>query len=234
MVVKNWTEFWGGSHSIYVNETHLRAHYARIAADMCAVIGAASRWRILDYGCGDALSAPVLVESTGAEILLYDAVPAVHQRLAARFAAAPGIVVLDDEAWSGLEAASLDAIVMISVAQYMPRGDLVRLLHRFRDLLRPEGMLILGDVIPPDAGMLADVRALLVPAARHGFLVPALIGLARTFLSDYRRLRRTLGLACYTSEDMVQMLNEAGFSARRLPRNIGFNQARMSFRAVTR
>lgn len=226
-----WLEFWSGSPSIYVNERHLGVHCARIARDLGQAIGRIPGRRVLDFGCGDALAAPALAEATGATLLLYDAAPTVRRRVASRFATTPGIVVLDEAGWTGLQPASLDAIVMISVAQYLATDDLVRLFQRLHHLLAPDGVIVVGDVIPPGADLVADLAALLVPAARHGFLGAALVGLVRTFFSDYRRLRTDLGLTQYSEADFIVLAARAGFRAERLPVNPGFNRKRMAFRA---
>ena len=92
----------------------------------------------------------------------------------------------------------LDLIVTNSVAQYLTEDELTRLLAMFRRLLAPDGTLIFADVIPPDVGALSDVSALLRYAAKHGFLVAALVGLVKTSVSPYRKIRSTLGIAQYT------------------------------------
>jgi hypothetical protein len=100
--------------------------------------------------------------------------------------------------------------------------------------VKPEGSLVIADVIPPDVSPVTDARALLSFAWKGGFLRAAVVGLARTAVSEYRRLREELGLSQYDPEDMIDILAEAGFSAERLPQNIGHNQARMTFRARPR
>ena len=90
---------------------------------------------------------------------------------------------------------------------------------------------MIGDVIPPDAGALTDVAALLRYAGQNGFLIAALWGLARTTVSPYRKLRRRIGITRYSQPEFVAKLQSAGFSAERLPRNLEHNAARMSFRA---
>jgi hypothetical protein len=61
-----------------------------------------------------------------------------------------------------------------------------------------------------------------------------LIGLARTAVSDYRKLRDELGLAQYSEAEMLELLRDCGFAAERRPQNIGHNQARMTFVAHSR
>ena len=105
------------------------------------------------------------------------------------------------------------------------------MLALWRRLLAPGGTLIVADVIPPHVGPLSDGIALLRYAAANGFLVAALIGLARTALSRYRHLRSELGIARYSEADFLDKLRAAGFAGERLARNVEHNPARMTFRA---
>ena len=79
--------------------------------------------------------------------------------------------------------------------------------------------------------MLRDVLALLMFAARNGFLKDALVGLVATALSDYRQLRTKVGLQRYSEADILARLKNAGLSAVRAPKNIGYNPWRMTFEA---
>jgi hypothetical protein len=65
-------------------------------------------------------------------------------------------------------------------------------------------------------------------------MIGAIAGLARTFLSDYWRVRTRYGLTRYSETAMMQNLAAAGFTAQRAPNNIGHNQARMAFIARPR
>ena len=56
--------------------------------------------------------------------------------------------------------------------------------------------------------------------------------LVRTALSDYRKIRSQLGLTHYEEAEMLALLEKAGFTARRLDKNLGHNQARMAFCGV--
>jgi hypothetical protein len=69
-------------------------------------------------------------------------------------------------------------------------------------------------------------------AWQGGFLRQALIGLVRTALSDYRKVRDELGVAQYGEAEMLELLGDCGFAAERRARNIGHNQSRMTFVAT--
>jgi SAM-dependent methyltransferase len=225
----DWISFWDTRHSIYVNARHCDVHYRGIAEDLRRYVPAPDAV-VMDYGCGDALHAGIVAAAAG-RLILVEAPPGVVAALTARFAGARNIDVVTPARLPEYPDHGIDVIVLHSVAQYLSAEALDVLLLQFRRLLRPNGLLIVGDVIPPDLSTLADVMALLRLALAHGFLGAALLGLARTLTSDYRRLRATLGFARYGAAAMLAKLRAAGFSGERAPRNIGHNQARMTFLA---
>ena len=223
-----WAEFWSGEHPIYVNARHAAVHYDRIAADLAGLLKGRIRPTVVDWGCGDAYGAAALACACG-ELLLYDAVGAVQKRIAARFGSAAGIRALDDQAWRTLSDGSVDVIVMNSVAQYLSRAELASVLDDFRKRVRGNGVVYLADIIPPDAGMVPDIVSLLATGARHGFFLAACLGLARMWFSRYRQIRNQAGFSIYDERGIVELAVEHGFRAERLPRNVGFNQQRMTF-----
>ncbi len=224
----DWIAFWDSEHSIYVNERHRDVHYRTIAEDIRAYVPPGAC--VLDYGCGEALHAD-LVAAPARVLILCEAAPAVRARLAERFAGHQKIEVRAPEEIAALPPASLDVIVLHSVAQYLTPRELDGLLALFRRLVRADGVLVLGDVIPPHVSAFTDAWALIRFAAADGFLGAALVGLVRTLVSDYWRLRSDLGLTRYGETAMLAKLGAAGFSARRAPANIGHNRARMTFLA---
>lgn len=224
----SWRRFWDRPHRIYVNDRHLRVHYTRVAEDILSVLPARPDLRVLDYGCGEALEAGRIAARVG-RLYLYDAAPSVRERVAGRLANVPNAVVLDDSGLATLADGAADVVVVFSVIQYMGRAELPPLLASVRRWLAPGGTLVLADVIPPEAGLLDDVRSLLTTAARHGFLLAALGGLATTLVSDYRRLRQSVGLSIYSDAAVQEALRTAGFTAQRHPRNLGFHPARRTY-----
>jgi SAM-dependent methyltransferase len=230
--MSDWRSFWDSAHSIYVNARHKDVHYREIADQIAAFVpGPAAR--VLDYGCGEAIHAD-RVAAVASEVLLCDSAPSVRAAIAARFAADPRIRALAPQEVEKLTDGSVDLIVSNSMTQYLASAELDRVLALWHRLLAPAGTLIVADVIPPDAGALTDVTALLRYAAANGFFVAALIGLARTAVSPYSRLRSRLGVTRYTQSAFMQKLEAAGFTAQRLPRNLEHNAARMTFRARPR
>jgi SAM-dependent methyltransferase len=222
-------EFWDSAHSIYVSERHKDVHYRDVAEQLAAFVPHPDA-RVLDHGSGEAIHAD-LVAARARELLMCDAAASVRASLAARFAGNPKIQVIAPEDVGRLPDGSLDLVFANSLVQYLTAGELDHMLGVWYRLLAPGGVLIVADVIPPQVGPLSDGLALLRYAAANGFLGAALIGLTRTALSRYRRLRGELGIARYGEAEFLAKLGAAGFAAARLPKNVEHNPARMTFRA---
>jgi SAM-dependent methyltransferase len=223
----NWREYWNRDTPIYVSDRHKVLHYWLIANDIAAMIPSPDA-AVLDHGCGEALSAN-RVAARCAHLYLCDAAPLVRERLEQRFKNELRISVIAPEDVEGLARQSLDLIVVNSLVQYLSLDEFRHLLGTWRAKLKPDGRLVLADVIPPDISPVTDARALLSFAWQGGFVVHAALGLARTIFSDYRKVRGELGLAQYEEAEMIELLSDMGFSAERRKLNMGHNQARMTF-----
>jgi SAM-dependent methyltransferase len=223
----NWRDYWNQDTPIYVGERHKLLHYQLVAKEIAALVPS-PRAHVLDYGCGEALSA-ARVAAKCERLYLCDAAPLVRERLRERFGGNGKVEVLAPEEMQHVPDASLDLVVVNSVLQYLSREELHALLRLWRAKLKPDGRLVLADVIPPELSPIADARALLGFAWKGGFLTRAFVGLARTALSDYRKLRQELGVSTYAEPEMLELLRNEGFFAERRVRNIGHNPARMTF-----
>ena len=210
-----------------MSDRHKVLHYWLIANDIAAMIPSPDAM-VLEHGCGEALSAN-RVAARCAHLYLCDAAPLVRERREQRFKNELRISVIAPEDVEGLPRQSLDLIVVNSLVQYLTLDEFRHLLGIWRAKLKPDGRLILADVIPPNVSPLTDAKALLSFAWQGGFLVQAALGLARTVFSDYRKVRGELGLAQYDQSEMIELLADTGFSAERRKLNMGHNQARMTF-----
>ncbi|MGN1285480.1 MAG: class I SAM-dependent methyltransferase [Bradyrhizobium sp.] len=222
-----WIDYYDSTHTIYASRLHRDLHFQVIANDIVGYITSPDAV-VLDYACGEALSA-AKVANACAQLYLAEPAPGVRGRLVARFASDTRIRVRSLDELKNMQADSIDLVVMNSVAQYMTPQELDSAFDVIHRLLKPTGRFVLGDILRPEAGMAKDVVALLRFAAVHGFLRDALVGLASTALSDYRQLRTRIGLQRYREDEMIKKLAAAGFSATRAPRNIGHNPWRMTF-----
>ena len=233
MSASDWIEFWDGEHPIYVDARHAAAHFRRIAEDIRGYAPEGGNGVFLDYGCGEALSAELVAERVG-RLILCEPAPNVRGMLAGRYAGNPKVVVRKPDVIASMAAESVDVIVMHSVAQYVTPHELDRLFRMFRKLLKPEGLFVLGDVIPRKLSALADGMALLKFGSQEGFYGQALRGLIRTRFSHYWKLRKSLGLERYDEGEITAKLEAAGFTVQRSRSNIGHNTKRLTFLAHAR
>jgi len=225
--MEDWIDYYDSTHTIYVSKLHRDLHFQIIARDIIGYISSPDAV-VLDYACGEALSATQVAAACG-KLILAEPAPGVRGRLIARFAPNTKIRVRSLDDVRKMTEQSLDLVIMNSVAQYMTPEELSAALVTIRRLLKPSGKLVLGDILQPEIGMGRDVTALLSFGWRHGFLKDALIGLVSTALSDYRQLRARIGLQRYSEAEIKAKLTAAGFTARRADANIGHNRWRMTF-----
>ncbi|MGB9117718.1 class I SAM-dependent methyltransferase [Bradyrhizobium sp.] len=223
----DWIDYYDSTHTIYASKLHRDVHFQLIAKDIIGYISSPDAV-VLDYACGEALSAAAVADACG-KLYLAEPAPGVRGRLIARFAPNTKIRVRSLDDLRKMAEKSVDLVIMNSVAQYMSPTELDTAFATIRRLLKPGGRLILGDVLRPEVGMARDVIALLRFALTHGFLRDALIGLVSTALSDYRQLRSRVGLQRYSEADMIAKLTAGGFTASRAHFNIGHNPWRMTF-----
>ena len=253
-----WRAYWEGDASVYVNTRHKIAHYQHLADDLLRVAAALGRpldrIDMLDFGCGEALSADRIAARIH-HLTLSDTSQRVRDGLARRFGDRKGVSILDAEAVAALPDAAFDLIVVNSVLQYVSPDAATELIRSLARLVKPDGRMLVGDVLPPELGALTDVREpfvagyargetpnpcarcngafrfreLLAFAVRERFLVAALAGLVRTALSDYSRIRARVGLTRYSVVAFERLARSAGLQAEPLQRNIGHNPHRLAF-----
>jgi SAM-dependent methyltransferase len=225
--MKDWIDFYDSAHSIYVSARHRELHFALIADHIAAYVPSRDAV-VIDYSCGEALSAERVADACS-KLVLAEPAANIRARLGERFKDHAKIEVRSLDDLASLPQHAADLVVMNSVAQYITPDELDLAFARIHELLKPSGRFVLGDVLKRRSSALTDAVALLRFGRSHGFFKDALKGLLRTALSDYRKLRARLGLARYNEAEMIEKLKASGFSAVRATDNLGHNRRRMTF-----
>jgi len=226
----NWQGFWDGDHPIYVNARHRQIHDKTLAHEISAEIKKPDMI-VLDYACGEATEAHRVAEKC-ATLILSDGAATVREKLKKRYQAHTKIIVQSPEDTAQVMDGTIDLIILNSLLQYLTRDETKKVLADLHKKLKPEGRLLIGDVIAPDVSALTDANALLWFGFMHGFFFAALGGLFRTLFSDYRKIRGALGLTTWREDEFLSLLAQTGFKAQRRKKNFGHNQARMTFEAT--
>jgi SAM-dependent methyltransferase len=228
--MKSWLDFWNAPNAIYASPRHRQVHSAKVLAGVSRFVPAGGGAVVLDWGCGDALTANELAQSCRM-LLLFEPAETTRRRLLASYAGRPKIEVLDEAKLETLAPASIDLIVVNSVVQYLSRQQFVDALQHCHRLLKGDGALLLGDIIEPDTPLLHHVVTFLRSARQNGYFFAGIWSLARNSSSPYRQLRRDAGYACYASVQMSALLDDSGFVGERLPSNVAISQLRCSYLA---
>ncbi len=118
----DWIDYYDSTHTIYASKLHRDLHFQIIAKDITSYITSPDAV-VLDYACGEALSAARVAEACS-KLFLAEPAPGVRGRLIARFAPNMKIRVRSLDDVRKMEERSIDLAVMNSVAQYMTPGEL--------------------------------------------------------------------------------------------------------------
>jgi len=228
--MSSWIDFWNNNHSIYVNNLHKKAHSERLLEDIDEWISN-KNFSVLDFGCGEALYAEELAKRC-AQLVLVDSSKNMRETLISRTKSVNSISILGLEEFDDLSNSSFELIIVNSVFQYMQLDETQTTLRKLSSKLKSNGKLIIADVIPPDLSMVSDVISLLKFGLRNGFFFMSLVGMLKTFFSNYTSLRREVGLSVYSIEDFTNLLIQNGFEVKLMPRNFGHNQSRKCFCAT--
>ena len=167
-----WIDYYNSTHTIYASKLHRDLHFQVIARDIIGYISSPDAV-VLDYACGEALSAARVAEACG-KLYLAEPAPGVRGRLIARFAPNTKIRVRSLDDLRKMEEKSIDLVVMNSVAQYMTPDELDSAFAVIRRLLKPGGRLVLGDILRPEVGMAQGRAGAVAIRSWYGFLKDAL------------------------------------------------------------
>src|ERR1700750_582566 len=143
----DWIDYYDSTHTIYASRLHRDLHFQLIAQDIIGYISSPEAV-VLDYSCGEALSAAKVADACGM-LILAEPAPGVRGRLIARFAPNMKIRVRSLEDVRKMHEKSVDLVVMNSVVQYMTPAELDAALSVIHRLLKPAGRLVVGDVLRP-------------------------------------------------------------------------------------
>src|SRR3954470_6217349 len=108
----DWIDYYDSTHTIYASKLHRDVHFEVIARDIIGFITSKDAV-VLDYACGEALSAAQVAEACG-RLILAEPAPGVRGRLIARFAPVTRIKVRSLEELRTMDEQSIDLAIMNS------------------------------------------------------------------------------------------------------------------------
>ena len=103
-----WIDYYDSTHTIYASKLHRDLHFQIIARDIIGYISSPDAV-VLDYACGEALSAAKVADACG-KLYLAEPAPGVRGRLIARFAPNTKIRVRSLDDLRNMDEKSLDLV----------------------------------------------------------------------------------------------------------------------------
>ena len=116
----DWIDYYDSTHTIYASKRHRDLHFAIIAHDIVSYIPSKDAV-VMDYSCGEALSAAKVAEACGM-LVLAEPAPGVRGRLISRFAPNTKIRVRSLEDVRKMQEKSIDLVVMVTQTPDYPSG----------------------------------------------------------------------------------------------------------------
>src|ERR1700748_1921133 len=104
-----WIDYYDSTHTIYASRLHRDLHFDVIARDIIGYIKSPDAV-VLDYACGEALSAAKVADAC-ARLYLVEPAPGVRGRLGARFALNTKIRVRSPDELKQMEAEYIARVV---------------------------------------------------------------------------------------------------------------------------
>lgn len=183
------------------------------------------RMRALDFGCGFGHTARELAPEMGT-IALWDASSAVRRQARARVGGLANVEFLDMGSPEALrQSGQFDLILVHSVLQYMSEQEIRHWLAQWRELLKPDGRLVISDLAVPGASAAHELLNYLAFARRHGFFWNALFSGVRE-LARYWKVRNSRPLTVVSQGTLEDWAKQVGLSTEWLPENLSHRQSR--------
>ena len=217
----DWRAYW---EQIEDRQEVFRAEARDHIARLRRLVPVGRETRTLDFGCGFGFAAEQLAPHV-ASIALWDGAANVRRRARARSAWLPNVELADLSNPDAAAAPAYDLITVHSVVQYMSEAELLAWLTRWKRMLRPNGRLVLSDLIQPGASALRELLDYLAFSARAGFLGDAVLGGVREF-ANYFGARSSRPLLQVDAQRLGEWAAQAGLEVAWLPENLSHRRFR--------
>jgi len=219
---EDWNSYW---ERIEDKQEVFRAEACDHIQRVRSLVKVDSSTRALDFGCGFGFATEQIAPHVGS-VALWDGSANVRRRARARVAWLPNVELADlSAADDSRNDAAYDLITVHSVVQYMAEDELLGWLRRWRRMLRPNGRLVLSDLIQPGTSSLRELIDYLRFSARNGFFIDAFIGGVREFAS-YFGARSSRPLTMVNEERLTKWAAQTGLRLEWLPANLSYRRFR--------
>jgi SAM-dependent methyltransferase len=190
------------------------AHFTRELTAAFALEGT----DVLDFGCGYGFVAEMLAPKVRT-LYVWDASPTMLDYTRARIAAHANAHVLDLDTEASPDV-HLHLVIVNSVVQYLTEDEAVHWLGVLARLLRPDGRLLLSDVVGPHRALVTELRRAL---SRRRVRALRIAGMWR-----YLRSRRSAPLLRLDRSGLERIAGRNGLRVELLPRSLTHFENRLA------
>jgi len=182
-----------------------------IERDVVSKLACQERDRIVEIGCGTGLLGEVIADHVRFYVG-FDLIQKLLQRAKTRNRSRHACFILADGKALPVRGASIDRVLVYSVILFLPPIILRFLLRECYRILKPHGLMLLGDIPNPDQAM-----NFLAKKQVEKDDVPLFLQLRLSLFMAKKRLQRMLnmpGAGWYRPWDVMKILSEEGFDCR--------------------
>ena len=228
--VTGWKDFWKYENPTVKSITKLNMDI--FIKSTMPILNYNSKDVVMDIGCGDCQLASELKDKVK-EIHCLDISEHYLIQGKKKFSQHKNIFFykLDEKNYTDLSIikrnSTFTKIICLSVVQYYEESkELEKLITEIRKLATPGATLLIADI--PTTGLSClDVFFFLKVALEKNHLFPAIIHLIKGRLSSYHSLYKKVGLQCYSTKDIENVILKHNLNAKILNNKITINKRRI-------
>jgi 2-polyprenyl-3-methyl-5-hydroxy-6-metoxy-1,4-benzoquinol methylase len=227
-----WTKFWANEREAFIKIMTLATGV--FAKRFLSKFGPVEGKTILDYGCGPGLLADALQGSksiiSGADINSFFLTEYQRKHPEAILVhLKPDHESIGKSLGNSLHDSKFDYIILLSITQYFKNSDALReTISTLCKFIKPNGRIILADVVPLNHSALSDGLSLLKFSLRKNYMLEMALFLKYLFFSSYRKHAMNSSLLKLSQLQVEVMSKELGLTCTQVS-NLTMHSGRLNF-----
>ena len=217
--MKSWDAYWNNKS---LNRTIMGVWAARFVGTYDRYIVFKPDDVVLDFGAGNG-DVSFLIRNKVHHIYLYDKAQSMSEALQKNFSGEKNMQVVSNLS----EIRDKVSVILVnSVIQYIPREEFNQILKDFKRIAQEGTCLVIADIIPRKYSLMGDFIGQLSLGLKYGFFIKLI-----SFAVGTTRINAGMSLSPkhlikYDQEEILQMIEENGFTGSLSPVNFTYSRKR--------